>query len=328
LERRFLFFIHYSQGAFHMLKRVLLIVLSLLLVVLPVMAQDGDTTSATKAIDYLLSVQNEDGGFSNGMSPESDISTTADVIIASVAAGEDPNAFFTGDMFNPFTFLGIQAEDDTMDGAGQYAKVLIAVIAAGKDPTAFGGHNLIDDLLAMQNEGGSFGSGSFDHCLAILALQNAGAELPGGTVDVLVSDQNEDGGWGFMADQASDTNTTALCLQALASTDQTDAVQAGLEYLRAIQNEDGGWPYQNPSDYGTTSDANSTALVTQALIAAGEDLATWNNPQEWLQTLQLDNGGFVYQEGMTDASLLATVAVVPALAGVSLNAWVPVPEEE
>ncbi len=180
----------------------------------------------------------------------------------------------------------------------------------------------------MQSDEGVFGTGAFDHCLAVIALQNAGVELPDGTVEASVAAQNEDGGWGFMAGEASDTNTTGLCLQALAGTgaedsDAADAVDAGLAYLKAIQNEDGGWPYQNPSDFGTDSDTNSTALVVQALIANDEDLAEWDNPQEWLLSMQNESGSFSFQAAMPGDNVLATVAVIPALEGVPLNEWMP-----
>ncbi len=129
-----------------------------------------------------------------------------------------------------------------------------------------------------------------------------------------------------MAGEASDTNTTGLCLQALALTDSADAVEAGLAYLQAIQNEDGGWPYQSPSDFGTDSDTNSTALVVQALVANEQDLAEWNNPQDWLLSMQNESGSFSFQEAMPGDNVVATVAVIPALVGVPLNTWAPAAE--
>ncbi len=302
------------------MKRALigmLVVLLAFVSVLPVLAQDG----GQDAIAFLKTVQNEDGGFSNGFTPESDISTTADAVVAITAGGEDANAFFIGDMMNPLVFLATQVEAGNLTGAGQLAKVLTAVVASGKDPTAFGGHQLIEDLLATQAEDGSFGTGAFDHCLSLIALQNTQTDLPEGAVDALVKMQGEDGGWGFSAGEASDTNTTALCLQALALTDQADAVQAGLDYLKPIQNEDGGWPYQNPSDFGTASDANSTALVIQALVANGQDLAAWNNPQDYLSGLQVSGGAFIFQPEMSATSVIATVAAIPALEQLPLNNW-------
>jgi prenyltransferase beta subunit len=294
---------------------------------LPALAQD-EAGAAAKAMAYLETIQNDDGGFSNGFAPESDISATADAVIALVAAGEDPNAWFTGDQMNPFSFLGIQAEGGSINTAGLLAKTLTAVIASGKDMTAFGGHNLVDDLLAVQGETGLFGAGAFDHCLSLIALQNAGAELPEGSIEALLALQSDEGGWGFVEGEAADTNTTGLCLQALALTDQAEAVAAGLDYLRSIQNEDGGWPYQNPSEFGTDSDVNSTALVVQALLANGEDLAAWNNPQDWLLGMQGESGAFNYQEAMPGDNILATLAAIPAIQGMPLNAWVLEPEAE
>lgn len=299
---------------------VMVVAALVLMVALPVLAQ-ADTTDATVA--FLLSMQNVDGGFTNGYAPESDVSTTADVVIAAIALGEDPQTFFVGDMMNPFSYLGMQVQSGSLNSAGQLAKVLSAVSIVGKDWNAFAGHDLAADLLALQNDEGLFGFGAFDHCLAMIGLQNAGVELPENTVEALLAAQNEDGGWGFMDGEASDTNTTSLCLQALALTDVVDENAAGFSYLDQIQNEDGGWPYQNPSDYGTDSDSNSTALVVEALLANGLDLAEWNNPQDWLATMANDDGSYSYQPGLP-GDVLSTVAVVPAVEGLWLNAWATV----
>jgi len=287
----------------------------------------GETVGA--ALEYLRTVQNEDGGFSNGFAPESDLGATADAVVAIAAAGEDPHEYLAGEEQNPLDLLGAQFEAGVAEGAaGQIAKIITAVVAAGDDPADFDGRDLMSDLLALQAEDGVFGTGAFDHCLSLIALENAGVPLPDGAVDALVSAQNEDGGWGFMPDQASDTNTTGLCLQALAVVDAPDAVSRGLAYLRSIQNDDGGWPYQSPSDFGTTSDASSTAIVIQALAALEEDLTEWNDPQDFLIGLQEDSGAFRYQDELSGDNILATVAAIPALVGVPLNAWAPEPIAE
>lgn len=310
-----------------MFKRALALILALSLIgALPVLAQDDDSPTA-KAIEYLKTVQNEDGGFPNGWAPESDLVTTADVLVALVAGVESTEeAALPDEVENLVAFLDTQVSEDKVTLPGQIAKVVTALVAAGMDPADFSDHDLIEDLLATQTEEGVFGAGAFDHCLAVIALQNAAVELPEGTVEALTDAQNEDGGWGFMAGEASDTNTTGLCLQALALTDAPDTVEAGLAYLEAIQNEDGGWPYQSPSDFGTDSDTNSTALVIQALIANEEDLAEWNNPQDWLLTMQNDSGSFSFQAAMPGDNVLATIAVIPALEGIPLNFWAAVPE--
>jgi prenyltransferase beta subunit len=305
------------------MKRIFTLVLAISLTmafVPPVVAQE-ESTSATKALEFLKTKLSDDGGFSTGFAPESDITTTADVVVATALAGLSPETFFVAGENTPVTYLQSQVAAGKVAGAGQLAKVLNAAIAAGADVKDFGGQRLVDDVLNTQQKGGLFGTGAFDHCLVTIALQNAGIDLPDGALDAILGGQNKDGGWGFMTGQASDTNTTGVCLQALALTNTPDAIQAGLAYLKAIQNEDGGWPYQNPSDYGTDSDTNSTALVIQALIANGEDLDAWHNPQDWLQSMQLDSGAFSFQKATPDENILATVAAIPALEGKPLNAW-------
>ncbi len=302
-----------------MFKRILALILAISLIsIVPAWAQEDDP--GAKAVAYLQTVQNEDGGFSNGFAPESDVSATTDAVIAAVAAEEDPQTVFAAD---PVAYLEAQVKAENVTAAGQIAKVITAAVAAGLDPTDFGGPDLVQALLALQGDDGIIGMGAFDHCLSMIALENAGVELIDGTVEAAVAAQNEDGGWGFMAGEASDTNTSGLCLQALAWTDSVNSIDAGLAYLETIQNEDGGWPYQSPSDYGTDSDTNSTALIVQALIANDEDLAEWNNPQDWLLSMQNDSGSFSFQAAMPGDNVLATLGVIPAIEGVTLNEWMP-----
>ena len=306
-----------------MLKRATTLTLALVLTLsfaLPVWAQDN-ADPINRAVDFLLSVQNDDGGFPNGFAPESDLSATADAVLALAAAGVDFETDFI-DAPNPLDYLADQVQTNDEITVGQMAKIVNAFVAAGFAPSDFADVDLVAALLAAQAEDGTFGSGAFDHCLVLIALENAGADVPEDAVAAALAAQAEDGGWAFMADSPSDTNTTAICVQALAPLGAEDAVAAALDYLAAIQNEDGGWPYQNPSEYGTDSDTNSTALVVQALLAAGmadeADAAV-----EWLLGMQQESGAFAFQAAYPDDNILATVAVVPALAGLPLNAWAP-----
>jgi hypothetical protein len=100
------------------------------------------------------------------------------------------------------------------------------------------------------------------------------------------------------------------------------ALTNALAYYRGIQNEDGGWPYQNPSDYGTSTDANSTAVTIQAIIAVGQDPAgtDWaatgvSTPTTALEALQNPSGAFAWQAAVPDDNLLATIQALPPLAG-------------
>lgn len=298
-----------------MIKRLVLAVILMLVFAVPVLAQED---TSLKALDFLATVQNEDGGFSNGFSPESNLITTAAVVTAAAAAGEDPAAFFEAD---PLAYLEVQVGAPEVT-PGQLAQIITAVVAAGADPTNFAEIDLVEKLLPLADaESSLIGTGAFDHCSAVIALQNVGAELPDDVITVVMDTQLENGGWEFMTGQKADTNTTALCVQALALTGETDSIEAGLAYLGEIQNEDGGWPFQSPSDFGTDSDVNSTALVIQALVATGEDLAEWGDPQAWLLSMQRESGAFNYTAAMQGDNIPATVAAIPAVVGVPMNAW-------
>jgi hypothetical protein len=109
-------------------------------------------------------------------------------------------------------------------------------------------------------------------------------------------------------------------LQALISASGTPEVRArALEYLRAQQNADGGFPYSQTSQFGNASDANSTALSIQAILAAGESMSNWvkdgKSPLDRLLAFQNPSGAFRYQDSAPDDNQLATYQAVPAIAG-------------
>lgn len=138
----------------------------------------------------------------------------------------------------------------------------------------------------------------------------------------LLSYRLPDGSFSFNGDPtpgSGDSNTTALVAQALVAAGAgADSLAPSLAYFRAKQNPDGGWTYQKPSPYGEATDANSTSLVLQALLAAGESPADWGDPVRSLLALQTGDGGLAFNAETPGDNLLATVQAIPALAGVSL----------
>jgi hypothetical protein len=159
----------------------------------------------------------------------------------------------------------------------------------------------------------------------MLALGNSGRAIPDGAADYLMAHQTTDGAWNFMGDTAAlsgDTNTTALAIQALVASGRKDDTGAALAYLQRVQNTDAGWPYQNPSPYGTETDANSTAAVLQAIYAVGQGAPDWfiegSDPLGALLALQNANGSFSYQGSFPGDNALATIQAIPAAAGGTL----------
>ncbi|MGD2205407.1 MAG: prenyltransferase/squalene oxidase repeat-containing protein [Anaerolineae bacterium] len=283
-----------------------------------------DTAAAQ---NYLRTQQNADGGFGSGFSPESTVGATADVVLAILAVGGDPSTF-DQDGNTPLTYLDANAS--TAATAGDLSKLIAAAIAAGENPRAFGG---VDSVAKLENMIGADGriGGETDtfvsHLLAVLALASAQRPIPAAAVDYIIGAQQEDGSWAWdgSAETAGDTNTTAFAVQALIAAGKSpgsNVVTKALAYYKGIQNDDGGWPYQSPSDFGTDTDANSTAVTIQALIAAGIDPAgeAWttaegSTPVAALEALQNESGAFAWQAAVPDDNLLATVQALPALAG-------------
>jgi len=304
-----------------------IVAVSLLLVlglgVLPVLA----AANTDAALDYLKTQQNEDGGFGSGFSPESTVGSTADAALAILSVGGDLAAFDQGGN-TPLTYLASNAA--SVSGSGDLAKLILTAIAAGENPRQLGGVDSVAKLESLIGADGRIGSETdifVSHLWAVLALSSAQRPIPAASVELIKAAQQDNGSWAWdgTAETAGDTNSTAFAVQALVAAGEaadSQAVTAALAYFKGIQNDDGGWPYQNPSEYGTTTDANSTAVVIQALIAAGQDpmAADWttaegHTPLEALEALQNESGAFRWQDAVPDDNLLATVQALPAIAG-------------
>jgi prenyltransferase beta subunit len=278
-------------------------------------------------LEYVKAQQNGDGGFGSGFSPDSTVGSTADALLAILAVGGDPAAIDQGGN-TPITYL--QANAASAATAGDVAKLIMAAVAAGENPRTFGDVDSVSKLEGMIGESGKIG-GDMDtfvsHILAVLALASTERPIPARAVDYIKAAQQEGGSWAWdgSAATAGDTNTTAFAVQALVAAGEaadSEAVAEAIAYYEGIQNDDGGWPYQNPSDFGTDTDANSTAVTIQALIAAGQDpegaewtVAGGSTPLTALEALQNDSGAFAWQAAVPDDNLLATLQALPAVAG-------------
>ncbi len=291
----------------------------------PALVASADS-SIEQGLTWLKTQQNADGGFSNGFSPESNLSTTAEAIIALAAGGQDAGAVQSAEGASPLDYVYQQVQAGQAQDVGIQAKIVLALVAVGLDPANFAGRDLVAQIEAAYDaDSGSYGSSIFDQALVLLALANAGQALPQGAADYLMAFQTIDGAWNFMGDTSAlsgDTNTTALVIQALAVAGRKDDTGRALDYLRRVQNADGGWPYQNPSAYGTETDANSTALVLQAIYAVGQAASDWyaggTDPMGALLALQNSNGSFSYQASFPGDNALATVQAIPTIAGSTL----------
>jgi hypothetical protein len=270
----------------------------------------------------LMAQQGEDGGFL-GFSGETDPGTTADAILALVAA--EQAGVETGDSVpQALAYLEEAGLAYAEIGAGQRAKLVLAVEAAGGDAFDFAGTDLWAPIENAEFEGGIAGQGFFDHSLVTLAAVAVGSERANEFATSLIDGQLEDGSWGWASDAAvgeGDTNTTALAVQALVAAGRADdpAIEAALTYLEAARGTDGGYGYQpaaTPEEIQT--DSNSTALVIQALLAVGlepddEPLAS---ALAALAAFQNESGSVRYNDETPEDNLLSLIQAIPAAAGV------------
>ena len=308
------------------LSHIIWITLLLLTLALPVAAQD-----ANLALAWLRAYQQPNGGFTNGFAEGADFGTTAEIILAAVAAGEDVSAWQTEAGVSPLDYVAAQVRSGAVSDANALSRAIFVAVATGQNPRDFAGRDLVAALRAAQAPSGQFGDSLFAHAYAILALHNAGADVPSDAVTLLADAMTEDGAWSLFGDPTpgtADTNTTALAMQALVSQGQVDAARAALPYLRRMQNADGGFPYQKPSAWGTATDANSTAVVIQALATLDEPLNGWTSegtdPLGALQALRDDaSGAYVWQAAMPTPNVMATAQAIQAVAGMTFVA-VPV----
>lgn len=293
-------------------------------------AEPGPDPALIKAIDYVLSQQDDDGGFV-GFTGEPDPGITVDAVFALKAAGQR-GVDTTAAIDQALVYLEAEGGAYADIGPGQSAKLALAVIAGGKNPLDFGGVNLFEWLTTLPAIKSSapqaapvslYGESVFNHALVLLAVAAANEPVPAEAIEVLRITQIEDGSWSFAATTdpgSGDSNTTALVIQALVATGHgaDPMVDSALAYIQSVQNEQGQVLFQ--ASRPEMADANSTALAVQAVIATGQDPASaeWANAAGGLAAFQNDSGGFRYVDAVPEDNLLATLQAVPALAGYTL----------
>ncbi|WBB80389.1 LPXTG cell wall anchor domain-containing protein [Micromonospora sp. WMMD882] len=238
-----------------------------------------DTTAGRAAASWLA------GEYADGALPGpfggQDWGLTVDGLLALAATGVDTPTRQAATRqvaahvrsYNSYDDYGIEGFTD----GGATAKLLYAASAVGADPTDFGGYDLRAETLSLvagadtghqrgritsrtTADSGPDASNTFDQSFAVLGLVRSGGAPPE-TVDFLVRQQCAAGGFRLYPDTASGPSP--------ACDEQPDAVL----------------------------DVDSTAMATQALLAAAEDGATGaadaaRRGVDWLVTRQHADGSF------------------------------------
>lgn len=291
--------------------------------------QQQTSVSVSKAVKYLHSIQNKDGGFPSKAGGISSTGATCWVIMALAAAGEDVNSSaWTAGGNKPVNYLA--NSNIVVESTNDYARLLLALTAAKQGPV-FKKVNLADKIITFQQSDGHFAQPLLkengfinSHLWSILALASAGREIPNKELAAkwLVDRQNKDGGFGWAEGIASDADDTGIAVQTLVVLGEdpktSPVIKNALNYLKQCQEDDGG--FNSGNDWMSSgSNASSSAWALQGLIAAGEIPSgdKWtkksNNPISYLLKLQNQYGSYNWKADVVSLPAVITAQTIMAL---------------
>jgi prenyltransferase beta subunit len=215
-------------------------------------------------------------------------------------------------------FIGFSGASDP----GATADAVIALAAAGGDEAAAALDRAVAYLETQALVYAQTGAGQAAK-LALAVIAAGGDPTSFATINPLIlATMSADPATGRYGSGMFDH---ALTMLALAGAGE-DVPAAAMEALRASQTEDGSWAFDGTVAAGA-GDTNTTALVVQAIVAAGHGDDPIVEPAlAYLKTVQGESGGFSFQPGdplVPDAN--STAIVVQAIIAVgqdpSSNDW-------
>ncbi len=286
----------------------------------------AEASDVSRASAWLVSKQNEDGGFGASPGEESGVEMTAWAMLGLAAADRNPLDVSRGGR-SPVDFL--RASIDELTTSGDLARTILALQAAGLDPRNFKGADLVAMLLDQRRGNGSYGPKKIgwpnSTAFAAIALRSAGATGSlGPSLDWLRKVQNEDGGWGDVPGSPSTSDGTGAVMQALSP--DSKAVRRGLSYLRQAQSPGGGFPLGGSG----TVNSQSTAWAIQGILAAGGAPDSFRrggaSAPDYLRARQSADGHYRYSKSSDQTPVWATSQVLVAAANESLP--IPPPARE
>jgi hypothetical protein len=251
-------------------------------------------TPAATAVSFLQSRQLDDGAFAErGGAGYPQL--TAWATLGLEAAGAQPPAK---------TGAYLHAHDQELRSATDLALVTLAELAVGQRPAG-----PLARLHALTRTNGSIGGLVNGTAWAVIAFRAAGEPVEAKTIRWLLARQGRSGGWGWTAG-AADSNDTAAVVEALAAARVCGRpVRRALAFmLSRYRNRDGGFELTA----GRGSDAQSTAWVVQAFLAAGKPPPPGS--LAYLRRLQRIDGSFRYSARFVTTPVWVTAQVLPALA--------------
>lgn len=251
------------------------------------------TSPAGNGVGFLKARQLDSGGFAEPGRPAYP-QLTAWAVLGLRAAGATPGAAAA-------RYL-VQHEEE-LASATDLALVVLAEDALGQTT-----EGPLARLRRLQRQDGSVGGLVNGTAWSVLAYRASGTPVQRRTIRWLLTRQRGSGGWGWTAG-AADSNDTAAVVEALrAAGVRGRPIRRALSFLLRFRNRDGGFELTQ----GRGSDAQSTAWVIQAFLAAGKPAP--RGALVYLRRLQRADGSFRYSARYTTTPVWVTAQVLPALA--------------
>ena len=238
---------------------------------------------------FLQGRQGADGGFAEPGGTATP-GLTAWAAVGLVAAGAA-----TG---NAHAFLA--AHESQLASATDVELAVVAeAVTGGASPA------LLARLGGLVQPSGRIGPALNSTIWGILALRQAGRDVPAASIRFLSAHQARSGGFAWVEGGAPDSNTTAAAIEALGP---GPVATRALAYLRHLQGRDGGFALSA----GRGSDAQSTAWAIQAYLAAGRKAPA--GAFAYLARLKRPDGSYRYSSAYATTPVWVTAQVLPALA--------------
>jgi uncharacterized repeat protein (TIGR01451 family) len=286
------------------------------------------------AVGYILSCQNEDGGFGNEPdSSTSSIVPTANAAMALALTGDLSRANKGGK--TPLDYLVANPPGEGVTG-GSLGRYVMGIVAAGGDPRDVSGVDYVERLNEFAKP--PYGEENlFSESYILLGLVAAG-ESESAEAQAFISyvkgKQHSSGGWGW-GGGAPDLDTTGIVTCALLAAGEdpdSEPIDDAIEYMRTQQNDDGGFP---SSGMSADSNAISDYWAVMALNGAGVDPTEWRKqsetPVSHLLSCQQDSGVFWWKpdsQGGAGFLVEATSYSIIGLMGEALPITAAEPGEE
>ena len=298
------------------LARAAAVIAIALCVALPLLSPSAGSAEngKMKARAWLVDAQNDDGGFGASADDDSSVGMTGWAMLGLEAAGLNPADVTSGGK-TPIQYLRSSASSIT--STADLELTILALEGAGVDSRNFSGRDLVADLRDRQAKDGSFEHQVNLTSFAILAQRSA--RVPGSNFGKaaawLRGSQNQNGGWGSLADAESEPDSTGAVLQALAvSPGGSNEVLRGGRWLGRSQHNDGGWSLTR----GAAANSQSTAWAIQGLVAAGRDPANVDTKGrtglDFLAARRAANGHYAYSSASDQTPVWVTAQGLTAVA--------------